>query len=107
MKLNAGSTRIRLLTTLNNLSAHSRIQSSLPRFSLSDFLLRQRVLKLWRDIMRTTNKIPKISPTRTELKRFAREEFERNRTVTDPVKIRYLVSTGKTQAEKIKEGMDI
>ena len=57
--------------------------------------------------MRTTNKIPKNSSTRAEMKEFARDEFERNRDVTDPVQIRYLVSTGKTQAEQIKQGMDL
>ena len=73
--------------------------------SLSDFLLRQRVIELWRNVIRTVNKIPKNSSTYNEMKKFAREEFERNRNVTDPIKIRYLVSTGKTQLDEISRGI--
>ena len=77
---------------------------SCPSLSLSDFLLRQRVLSLWRDIVRATQKIPKNSPTRIEMKAFAREEFERNRAVRDTTKIRYLVSTGRTQFDEMRRG---
>ena len=80
----------------------ARTTSRVPALSLSDFLLRQRVLSLWRDIVRATNKIPKDSPTRQELKTFAREEFERNRTVSDTTKIRYMVSTGRTQFDQMR-----
>ena len=69
--------------------------------SLSDFILRQRVIALWRDIVRTANRLPK--GTQYEMKKFAREEFERNRCVSDSVQIRYLVSTGKTQLDRMKE----
>ncbi|KAG7005767.1 hypothetical protein G7Y79_00018g045740 [Physcia stellaris] len=83
---------------------YARATSPVPRLSLSDFLLRQRVLSLWRDIVRATNKIPKASPTRTEMKAFAREEFERSRDVRDTTKIRYLVSTGRTQFDEMRRG---
>ena len=69
--------------------------------SLQHFLLRQRVINLYRSIMRATNQIPKTSSTRQEMKTFAREEFERNRHVSDMVQIRYLVSTGRTELEKM------
>ena len=96
------STQSRAFTTHIALSA--RVTNRVPGLSLSDFLLHQRVIALWRDIIRTTNKIPKSSSTRHEMKTFAREEFERNRSVTDPVKIRYLVSTGKTQLDEMRKG---
>ena len=38
------------------------------------------------------------------MKVFAREEFERNREVRDTVKVRYLVSTGRTQFEEMRRG---
>ena len=94
------------LLTIRNFSitspTYARITSRVSGLSLSDFLLRQRVLGLWRDIVRATNKIPKESSARTELKTFAREEFERNRAVRDTTKIRYLVSTGRTMFDEIR-----
>ncbi|KAL9011968.1 MAG: hypothetical protein Q9173_003241 [Seirophora scorigena] len=65
--------------------------------TLAQFLLRTRVIALYRAIVRSTNRIPSSSSTRSEMKQFAREEFERHRTVTDESKIRYLLSTGKTE----------
>lgn len=36
------------------------------------------------------------------MKGFAREEFDRHRGVTDDSKIRYLVSTGKTEFDRME-----
>ena len=94
----------RSLSTTPLRQARIATHASRPSLSLSDFLLRQRVLSLWRDIVRATKKIPKNSPTRTEMKAFAREEFERNRAVRDTTKIRYLVSTGRTQFDEMRRG---
>jgi len=95
--------RPRAFTTYPALYARARTSRSVPDLSLSNFLLRQRVITLWRDIMRATNKISKGSSSRREMKEFAREEFERNKGVDDPVQIRYLVSTGKTQLDQIRQ----
>ena len=89
-----------LFVTCNAQRAHSHLKRPVVG-SLSDFILRQRVIALWRDIVRTADRLPKGS--RYEMKKFAREEFERNRGVSDSVQIRYLVSTGKTQLDKMKE----
>ncbi|KAL8927922.1 MAG: hypothetical protein Q9172_001148 [Xanthocarpia lactea] len=70
--------------------------------TLAQFLLRNRVIALYRAIIRATNRIPPSSSTRAEMKKFAREEFERHRAVTDDSKIRYLVSTGKTDFERME-----
>ncbi len=93
--------RFRAFATYPALFARACTSDSVPRLNLSNFLLRQRVIALWRDVVRTTNKIPKGSSSRREMTEFAREEFERNKGVEDPVQIRYLVSTGKTQLETI------
>lgn len=85
--------------------------------SLEHFLQRSRALALYRTIVRGTRQISDPT-TRTETLRFAREEFERHREVTDLVcplstyncnwsvqctnvqtHIRYLISTGKTEWE--------
>ncbi|KAB2579945.1 LYR motif-containing protein 2 [Lasiodiplodia theobromae] len=72
-----------------------------PTIGLDHFIQRQRVISLWRDIIRALNKIPPSS-TRHELHQYARAEFERNRDVTDLAHIRYLISTGKTEFDSMK-----
>lgn len=76
-----------------------------PILDLDHFLQRQRVIALWREIVRAIYKIP-ASATRIEMRDFAREEFERNRHVTELTQIRYLISTGKTQFDSMKRYID-
>jgi hypothetical protein len=76
-----------------------------PPLDLDHFLQRQRVLSLWREIVKATNKIPP-SNTRTEMRAYARHAFERNRNVTDLTQIRYLISTGKTEFEGMQRYVD-
>jgi hypothetical protein len=68
--------------------------------SLDHFLQRQRVMSLWREVVRATNKINQ-EDTRLEMRNFAREEFERYRNIDDLEHIRYLVSTGKEQLKSM------
>ena len=70
--------------------------------TLAQFLLRSRVIALYRSIVRAINQIPSTSPTRAEMQAFAREEFERNRAVKDETKIRFLLSAGKVEFEKME-----
>ncbi|MCJ1402780.1 hypothetical protein MMC11_006001 [Xylographa trunciseda] len=85
-----------------------RAPSRLPRkafLDLDHFLQRQRVLALYRSIVRATNKIP-VSSTRQEMKSFARDEFERNKAVEDLTHVRYLVSMGKDQFKTMQRYVD-
>ena len=95
--------KIRLYAT-----SESRHRSRLPvkhSISLNHFLQRQRVLSLYRTIVRATNTIP-ASSTRLEMKAYAREEFERNKAITDLTHIRYLISSGKEQFESMRRYVD-
>ena len=86
----------------------SKRPSRFPQKRLLDldhFLQRQRVLALYREIVRATHKIP-ASTTRDEMRTFAREEFERNKNVDDLTQIRYLVSTGKEQFKSMRRYVD-
>lgn len=76
-----------------------------PILGLDHFLQRQRVIALWREIVRAIYKIP-ASATRVEMRDFAREEFERNRHVEELSQIRYLISTGKTQFDSMRRYVD-
>ncbi|KAG5998405.1 hypothetical protein E4U43_002421 [Claviceps pusilla] len=69
--------------------------------SLDHFLQRSRVLSFYRTILRSTRSI-RDAQTRTETRRFARDEFDRRRHVTDLSHIRYLLSTGKTEWESME-----
>lgn len=73
--------------------------------SLEHFLQRVRVLSLYRTIIRSTRRIADPN-TRAETRRFAREEFERHRGVTDLNHIRYLLSSGKTEWETMERYID-
>lgn len=68
--------------------------------SLDHFLLRQRVRVLWREILRACKNLPPSS--QREMKIFAREEFIRNKQVSDTKHIRYLLSTGKEQLQQFQ-----
>ncbi|PSK54343.1 hypothetical protein B9Z65_3462 [Elsinoe australis] len=73
--------------------------------TLEHFVQRKRALDLWRDIARALNKIP-ASNTRAEMRKFARDEFERNKDVYDLGHIRYLISTGRTQFDGMRRYID-
>ncbi|KAL5359172.1 complex 1 protein-domain-containing protein [Aspergillus floccosus] len=95
-------------SSLSLLATVSRGQPSKlrkPAISLDHFIQRQRVLALWREIVRALNKIPD-SPTRSELRNYARDEFERHRDVTDVQHIRYLLSTGKAEFDMMRRYID-
>lgn len=67
-----------------------------PSLSLEHFLLRSRVLALYRTIVRAIYSIPDPDARRDPLAH-AKGEFARNRAVRDAGQIRYLVSTGKAE----------
>lgn len=82
----------------------ARLRNKPPPLSLDLFIQRQRVLSLWRDILRSLYKIP--SNRRREPVTYARTEFERNRHVQDIQQIRYLISTGKTEFQAMRRYID-
>ncbi|KAJ5108102.1 hypothetical protein N7456_004777 [Penicillium angulare] len=86
--------------SITALAAISRSQPSKlkkPAISLDHFIQRQRVLALWREIVRALHKIPPSS-TREELHSYARGEFERHREVTDV--------TGKSEFDMMRRYID-
>ncbi|KAK3320165.1 hypothetical protein B0T19DRAFT_445939 [Cercophora scortea] len=103
---------IRMYATATAATARATGGSTSPRssrlgatLSLDHFLLRARVLSLYRTIVRGTRRIQDPT-TRAETRRFAREEFERRRGITDLGHIRYLLSTGKTEWESMERYID-
>lgn len=83
---------------ISRVNAHTStsIKRKLPNLSLEHFLLRSRVLSLYRTIVRAIYQIPDASERREPIAH-AKGEFLRNKGVTDTAQIRYLASTGKAE----------
>ncbi|KAM5382257.1 hypothetical protein ACJA88_004052 [Fusarium oxysporum] len=77
-----------------------------PTLSLDQFIQRGRVLAFYRTILRGTKKIADPT-TRAESRKYARDEFERRRNVTDASHVRYLLSVGKTEWEGMERYIDV
>ena len=78
----------------------SRLPPNTAPLSLDHFLIRQRVLALYRTIVRACYSLP--PPMKAEMKAYAREEFERRKQVEDLRQIRYLLSTGKAELDRLR-----
>ncbi|EPE04479.1 complex 1 lyr protein [Ophiostoma piceae UAMH 11346] len=87
-------------------SPSTRLRKKAP-LDLKLFIQRSRVIGLYRTIVRGSRQISDPT-TRKETLKFARAEFERNKNETDAERVRYLLSTGKSEwenAERYFEGM--
>ncbi|XP_075479840.1 uncharacterized protein LOC142520650 [Primulina tabacum] len=72
---------------------------------LQDFLLRARVLKLYRHALRVAGRTPQDS--RDELRQFIRREMEDNRSCKDKQRIRFLISDGLERLKRLDEMLDM
>ncbi|XP_078448237.1 LYR family of Fe/S cluster biogenesis protein [Wolffia australiana] len=72
---------------------------------LRHFLLRAKVLKLYREALRAARMAPPHA--RAELASTIREEMECNRRLDDPQKIRFLLSEGKQRLKGLKEMLEM
>ncbi|ETI29189.1 hypothetical protein G647_01642, partial [Cladophialophora carrionii CBS 160.54] len=85
----------------------SRLRKPAP-LSLDHFIQRQRVIHLYRDILRSIYR-HMLSPQRDESVAYAKGEFARNKDVKEIERIRYLISTGKAEWDGLRrsvEGME-
>ncbi|GAB4827637.1 hypothetical protein Ancab_034522 [Ancistrocladus abbreviatus] len=74
-------------------------------FDLQDFILRARVLKLYRQALRTSRRAP--SHARDELKQTIRQEMEKNRDCNDKQRIRFLLSEGLERLKALDKMLDM
>ncbi|XP_068145682.1 LYR motif-containing protein 2 [Drosophila tropicalis] len=82
--------------------------SKLPKsaLSLKQFMLRQEVLKLYRDIFRTIRQVPD-KHSQMELKAWARYDFETNRQQSDEVAIKMLIQHGRRSLTELKTSLQL
>ncbi|KAF4504265.1 hypothetical protein G6O67_008438 [Ophiocordyceps sinensis] len=89
---------------LSRLVTHGTRRSLQADLSLHHFLQRAKVVAFYRAILRATGRIAH-APTRAETRKLARDEFERHRHVKDLSHIRFLMSTGKTEWERVERNI--
>ncbi|XP_039064291.1 uncharacterized protein LOC120209316 [Hibiscus syriacus] len=86
---------------VNGQQRKGRESVAILSMDLQDFLLRARVLKLYRQALRTARMAPHDS--RAELKQLIRQEMESNRDCKDKQKIRFLLSEGTERLKGLTE----
>ncbi|GKC20389.1 LYR family of Fe/S cluster biogenesis protein, partial [Tanacetum coccineum] len=74
-------------------------------FDLQTFILRARVLKLYRQALRVAKRAP--PPSKGELMQTIRQEMENNRDCNDRQRIRYLISEGMERLKNLDEMLDM
>ncbi|KAG8178561.1 hypothetical protein JTE90_023252 [Oedothorax gibbosus] len=74
--------------------------------SLSQFLLRSKSLNLYRDILRTTKRIPN-KEYQTELRQFVRQEFENNRQHKEEEVIKSFLNRGRQFHEELLTALSL
>ncbi|CAN0847922.1 hypothetical protein LINGRAHAP2_LOCUS5246 [Linum grandiflorum] len=72
---------------------------------LQGFIVRARVLKLYRQALRVARRAPVHS--RDDLKQTVRQEMENNRNCTDRQRIRFLMSDGLERLKRLDEMLDM
>ncbi|KAK9135821.1 hypothetical protein Syun_015151 [Stephania yunnanensis] len=72
---------------------------------LQAFILRSRVLKLYRQALRISGRAP--AHARAELRREIRQEMEKNRDCNDKQRIRFLISEGLERLKGVDEMLDM
>ncbi|KAH7523466.1 uncharacterized protein LOC107422781 [Ziziphus jujuba] len=74
-------------------------------FDLQDFIIRARVLKLYRQALRTARRAPPHA--RAELRQTIRQEIENNRNCNDRQRVRFLISEGLQRLKGLNEMFDM
>ncbi|KAM6406985.1 LYR motif-containing protein 2 [Pluvialis apricaria] len=74
--------------------------------NLKQFLRRQQVLRLYRDILRALRRVP-AEADRRYLKDWAREEFRRNKDATEEDAIRMMITQGNMQLRELQRTLKL
>ncbi|KAK2856666.1 hypothetical protein Q5P01_005401 [Channa striata] len=72
--------------------------------SLKEFLQRQKVLGIYRDMLRTIQQVPD-EVDRKYLRDWARDEFKRNKESTDQDAIRMMITQAKKHLEELQKSL--
>ncbi|XP_071391089.1 LYR motif-containing protein 2 [Centroberyx affinis] len=73
-------------------------------FSLKQFLQRQRVLGIYRNMLRAIRQVPDEGD-RKYLRDWARDEFKRNKNATDQDAIRMMITQANNHLEELQQSL--
>jgi len=74
--------------------------------SLKQFMLRQEVLKLYKDIYRTINQIPDES-SRKEMKKWLSDDFRKNKELKDEITIKMSIQIGTRSLKELQNSLEL
>lgn len=77
-----------------------------PGLNLKQFIIRQEVLKLYREILRTIRRVPDKS-TQYELREWARHDFRINKCQNDEIAIKMLIQHGRRSLTELQNGLSL
>lgn len=74
--------------------------------NLKQFMLRQEVLKLYRDLYRTINKVPDAA-SRQDLKLWLREDFRKNKNQSEEIQIKMSIQIGLRSLKELRTSLEL
>lgn len=74
--------------------------------NLKQFMLRQEVLKLYKDIYRTINNIPDES-SRKEMKKWLSDDFRKNKDLKDEIAIKMSINVGMRSLKELQNSLEL
>lgn len=77
-----------------------------PALNLKQFMLRQEVLKLYRDLHRTIRKVPDDS-SRKDLRLWLREDFKKNKSLTEEIAIKMSMQVGNRSLKELRNSLEL
>ncbi|XP_052238729.1 LYR motif-containing protein 2-like [Dreissena polymorpha] len=77
-----------------------------PVLTLKQFMLRSQVLKLYRDILRLTRKIPDDF-YRKEMQSWARDDFKRYKSLSDETTIKMHITRGQKSLRELEQSLNL
>ncbi|TWW68352.1 LYR motif-containing protein 2 [Takifugu flavidus] len=77
---------------------------SLKQLIRDQFLQRQKILGIYREMLRTIRQVPEEGD-RKYLKDWARDEFKRNKSVTNQDAVRMMITQANNHLEELKKSL--
>jgi ribonuclease I len=74
--------------------------------NLKQFMLRQEVLKLYRNLHRTISKVPD-EVSRKELRLWLREDFKKNKSQTEELQIKMSMQIGLRSLKELQTSLEL
>lgn len=74
--------------------------------NLKQFMLRQEVLKLYRDLYRTINKVPDVA-SRQDLKLWLRDDFRKNKNQSEEIQIKMSIQVGMRSLKELRTSLEL